>query len=225
MNAQAHPSKKKPVLRGVSHQIAAFVAAVAGAGLIYRTARSGFETPWPLVGNTGYVASLVFLFAMSAFYHRPTWKPEWRRILRKFDHAAIYLLIAGTGTAVGLAPFQSQDAASQGLGFLPVFWVGCAFGILKSLLWAHAPKPLTVLIYVGVALSALPYLSDIATQLGGWSTALILLGGALHITGAVIYALKRPDPWPEFFGYHEIFHLLVIAGAGFQYLAILRTVA
>ena len=223
METTAVLNKKKPALRGVSHQVAAGLAGIAGIYLIDRTVRSGFSAPWPLVGNISYVLSLVFLFAMSAFYHRPTWKPERRRILRKFDHAAIYLLIAGTGTAVGLAPFRSIESAAQGLGFLPVLWLGCAFGVIKSLLWAHAPKPLSVLIYIGVAFSATPYIPEIAAQLGGFSIGLILLGGTLHLSGALIYAFRRPDPWPEFFGYHEIFHLLVIAGAACQYMAILRT--
>jgi hemolysin III len=98
-------------------------------------------------------------------------------------------------------------------------------GIIKSLFWAHAPKAISALAYCLIGLSAAPFLPQIAPQLGILSTVLICIGGALYLVGAVIYALRKPDPWPEFFGYHEIFHLLVIAGATCHYIVILRTLS
>jgi len=219
--------RKKPKLRGVSHEVAAYLSVLSGGILLLLSRQHVLQNPedraifW---GNALYALCLTLLFGISAFYHRPQWSPKIRTFLRRVDHSAIYLLIAGTGTAVGMAAFQDADGFWGAVGYLTLLWVGSVLGILKSIFWIHAPKPVTALAYILMGLSALPFLPRLAHGLGFGSIALICIGGGLYILGALAYAVRRPDPWPEVFGYHEVFHLFVIAGAACHYGAILRVV-
>lgn len=214
--------KVKPSLRGVSHEFACYASVLAGAYLIHR-ARAATAPELgqaPVAGAVIYSICLFALFAVSALYHRPDWAPGARARMRRFDHSTIYLMIAGSATPIGLIALDGSVKAT----FLLVLWIGAALGVVKSLLWAHAPKPLSALAYVLLGLSTVPFMGRIGGAIGPGPTRLILAGGALYVLGAVVYALKRPDPLPEAFGYHEIFHALVIAAAACQYLAILRLV-
>ncbi len=201
----------KPLLRGVSHQVAFFVA-LAGAAALLLLARDRTA----LTGAAIYGASLATLFGVSALYHRRNWAPAPRTLMRKLDHSAIFVLIAGTFTPFCLA----LGAHGRALG-LSLVWGGALLGIGQSLFWVHAPKWVVAVACVGLAWSMTPLLARAADARG---LALLLGGGLLYSVGAAIYALKRPDPAPAVFGYHEVFHALVIAGSACHYAAVVPLV-
>ena len=201
----------KPLLRGVSHQIA-FFCALAGAGALLTLARDRTA----LAGAAIYGASLATLFGVSALYHRRNWAPAPRTLMRKLDHSAIFVLIAGTFTPFCLG----LDGRGRALG-LSLVWGGAALGIAQSLFWVHAPKWVVAVACVGLAWSMTPLLARAADAHG---LVLLFGGGVLYSAGAAIYAAKRPDPAPAVFGYHEVFHALVIAGSALHYAAVLPAV-
>ena len=201
----------KPRLRGVSHQWAFFVSLLAGAILVV-AAQGARET----IAMAVYAFSLSALLGTSALYHRVTWSSGQRRWMRRLDHTMIFVLIAGTYTPFALLVMHGTLAEV----ILISVWALAAAGAVFNLIWWDAPKWLTAVVYLStgwVAIAALPQLWE---QTGPLGVGLIALGGVLYTAGAVVYARKRPDPNPEVFGYHEIFHLLVIAAAAVQYAAV-----
>jgi hemolysin III len=204
----------KPLLRGVSHEIAAFVALAAWISLA-AVAPSGRGR----VAANVYGASLFTLFSVSALYHRANWRRRARAWMRRLDHSAIFLLVAGTYT-----PLCLMLPRETGLPLLAVAWGGAALGVVQSILWAHAPKKLVAAIYVALGWAVLPVLPTLRTVLG--TTALVLLagGGAAYTVGAIVYASRRPDPFPRVFGYHEVFHALVIAAAACHFAVVARAI-
>lgn len=208
--APRQKARVKPSLRGVSHQIACGVALVAGGWLVARAPSEAGRTSALI-----YTLSLASLFGISAAYHRPTWKPAARQWMRRLDHAAIFVLIAGTYTPLTMA----LGPADGGL-LRAVIWGGALAGVLQSVLWVTAPKPLIAIIYVILGWSIAPYLKQMLAAVGPGPLGLILLGGVFYSAGALIYARRRPDPWPETFGYHEIFHALVCAAAALHFIAV-----
>lgn len=205
----------KPLLRGVSHQIAFFGALLAGGGLVLAT-----QGPRALAAVLVYALSLATLFGISALYHRKNWSQKARMVMRRLDHSAIFLLIAGTYTPVCML------AMEPGVGglLLGLVWLGAILGIGQSVLWVNAPKAVSASIYVAFGCVIIPFLPQTAAALGPMRLGLIAGGGALYAIGAAVYALKRPDPWPAVFGYHEIFHALVIAASGLHFVAIASVV-
>jgi hemolysin III len=200
----------RPRLRGVSHQYAFFLSLGAGAVLI--AAASGERE---IVAASVFAGALAVMFGVSAAYHRVTWRPTARRWMRRLDHAAIYLLIAGTYTPFGLLVLPPTWAAVV----LSIVWSGCAVAIALKFLWVDAPKWLAAAVAIAlgwVGVVAFPHLVEAGIA------PLILLGagGILYTAGAVVYARGRPDPAPTVFGYHEIFHACVIAAAACQYAAV-----
>ena len=202
---------ERPRLRGVFHQYAFFVAVFAGAVLV-AVAESGLEQLAMLI----YAVALAAMFGVSALYHRVTWRsPNVRKWMRRLDHSAILLLIAGTYTPFALLAFDGI----LGTAVLIAVWSGAAAGLVLNLLWIDAPTWVTAVVYVTlgwVGVIAVPEL----VSLGIAPAVLVFLGGALYTIGAVAYALKRPNPVPNVFGYHEIFHLLVIGAAIAHFVAI-----
>jgi hemolysin III len=196
----------KPLLRGVSHQIAFFLALAASWFLVRSTvtveaARAAFV----------FGASLVTLFGTSALYHRVDWSPAARRRMRRADHAAIFILIAGGDTPLfALVP----SGTTHGHAALVVIWVGALVGVVKSLAWPHAPKWLTALLCVGLGWAVVGPVVDRASVIGVLPIAMLVVSGTTYSLGAVVYALKRPDPFPHVFGYHEVFHLIVVIASG-----------
>jgi hemolysin III len=165
---------------------------------------------------TIYVLSIVALFGISAAFHRKHWSPEARRRMRRADHAAIYVAIAGTYTAVaGLA----LDGWARAF-VLCLVWAGAGAGIVLRQVWLDAPKWVIALPAVVVGWSALAVLPQLVRALGGVGFALILVGGVFYTVGALAYALRRPDPIPHVFGYHEVFHACTVVGATLQFVAI-----
>ena len=201
----------KPRLRGVFHQYAFFVSVVLGAALV--AAASGASER---VSIAVFAAAVATMFGVSALYHRVTWRPRARRWMRRLDHAAIYLLIAGTYTPFGLLALSGAWRWTV----LTIVWSGALAAILFKLAWVDAPKWASAVIAVTlgwVGVVALPQLWDRAGTAG---IALLAAGGVLYTAGAVVYARRRPDPVPSVFGYHELFHVLVVAAAACQYAAV-----
>jgi hemolysin III len=207
----------KPRLRGVLHQWAFVCSLITGTVLIAMAPSARAAAAAAI-----YAGSVAALFGTSALYHRVTWASQnARRWMRRLDHSMIFLLIAGTYTPFAVLALEGTLATV----ILVVVWAGALGGIVLKLVWIDAPKPVVAAIYVvlgWVAVAALPALLD---GLGPVSTALVVAGGLLYTAGAVVYALHRPDPIPSVFGYHEVFHALVIAAAALQYTAIVFVVA
>lgn len=191
----------KPRLRGVSHQIAFFVSMVSGAWLVLTAPNARAAAACGI-----YAATLTALFGISALYHRPHWTPGKRQLMRRLDHSAIFLLIAGTYTP----PFWLLDPPDSNHRPLWIVWIGAALGIFKSLLWPHAPKVFTAALCLLLGWAVVGDVVRLAPAMGTASIVLLVTGGLIYSMGAVVYARKRPDPVPAVFGYHEIFHALVI---------------
>jgi hemolysin III len=209
------PPLAKPRLRGRLHLYAAGVAAAAAAWLITR-APAGEARGAAAV----YSVSLVALLGVSALYHVPHWRPARRQWLRRLDHSAIFLLIAGTATPLFQLGLEGDDRRRA----LTVIWAGAAAGVAQSIAWARAPKAVSALLAVGVGWLGAPYLLRIAGLLRGEGVALALGGGILYSVGAAVYAARRPDPRPGVFGYHEVFHALVVLAAACHFVLVARVV-
>src|SRR4051812_12767049 len=183
------PILVKPRLRGVLHQYAFYVSIVLGAVLVGVVARDATDR----VAAAIYAFSVAGLLGTSALYHRVTWqRPSARRWMRRLDHSMIFVLIAGTYTPFALLSIEG----GLGTAILITVWAGAAGGILLKLLWIDAPKWLTAGVYVAlgwVAVAALPAMFE---GIGVVATVLVMLGGLLYTTGAVVYATRRPDPSP-----------------------------
>jgi len=207
----AHKLSQKPRLRGVSHQWAFFVSLAAGAALML--AASGARA---VIAMSIYAVSLSAMLGTSALYHRVTWTPDVRRWMRRLDHTMIFVFIAGTYTPFALLVMHGTLADVV----LTVVWATAAGGIVFNLVWISAPYWFSAAVYLSTGWVAIVTLPQLWEEIGPLGVGLIALGGALYSAGAVIYARRRPDPRPQVFGYHEIFHVLVIAAAAVQYAAV-----
>ena len=201
----------KPRLRGVSHQYAFFVALAAGAALV-ALARGGEAR---VVAGV-YALSLSAMFGASALYHRIDWSPRPAAWLRRLDHSMIFVLVAGTYTPFAVLVL----APALGWTVLAVVWGGALVGIVISLLWIDAPRWLTALLYVALGWVSIVVMPQLWDRAGVLAVALLATGGLLYTAGAVVYARRRPDPAPRVFGYHEVFHVLVIAAAAVHFAAV-----
>jgi hemolysin III len=205
------PESSRPVLRGWLHLVSFFVILVAGPLLVARA-----HTVEARAVLTIYVVSLAALFGVSAAFHRIRWSPVGRRRMRRADHATIFLAIAGTYTAVaGL----TVHGWAQVL-VLCLVWFGGAIGVTVRQVWLDAPKWAIAVPYIVAGWSALAIVPQLVRGLGGGGFALVLAGGACYTIGALCYSLKRPNPVPGVFGYHEVFHAFTVAGAALHYAAI-----
>jgi hemolysin III len=202
---------QKPRLRGVSHQWAFFISLGAGAALIL--AASGSTA---VIAMSIYAFSLSAMLGTSALYHRVTWTPDVRQWMRRLDHTMIFIFIAGTYTPFALLVMHGSLADAV----LIVVWASAAGGVILNLLWITAPYWVTSVVYLSTGWVAIVTLPQLWEEIGPVGVGLIALGGALYTAGAIIYARRRPDPRPQVFGYHEIFHVLVIAAAAVQYAAV-----
>ncbi len=151
--------------------------------------------------------SVAAMLTTSALFHRVTWSPKARRRMRRADHSAIFLCIAGTYTAVAGLSLPDTDAWI----ILGIVWAASIVGIVMRFTWLDAPKWAVALPYIAVGWIAVGAVPEFFHYLGGLGFALMLAGGLLYTIGAVVYARRRPDPWPAVFGYHEIFHAFVVA--------------
>jgi hemolysin III len=206
-----HRLSQRPRLRGVSHQWAFFVSLAAGGALVVAAG-----TPRATVAMAVYAFSLSAMLGTSALYHRVTWSPDARRWMRRLDHTMIFVFIAGTYTPFAMLVMHGALAEVV----LIVVWASAAAGAILNLAWVSAPKWFSVAVYVSTGWVAIATLPQLWQEIGPVGVGLLALGGALYTAGAVVYARRRPDPRPEVFGYHEIFHLLVVAAAAIQYAAV-----
>jgi hemolysin III len=202
---------ERPRLRGVFHQYAFAVAVAAGASLVVLA-----DSLRERLAMWVYAVALAAMFGVSAVYHRVTWRSlRVRAWMRRLDHAMILLLIAGTYTPFALLAFDGAIASVILIGV----WIGAGAGIVLNLFWVDAPRSVTVPVFAAlgwIGVVAVPEMLEIGIA----PTLLVFSGGALYTVGAAAYALKRPNPRPAVFGYHEIFHLLVIAAAATHFVAI-----
>jgi hemolysin III len=202
----------KPKLRGVSHEWAFFISLFLGAGLIVAA-----KTPKATLAVTIYAVSLSALLGTSALYHRVNWtRPNVRRWMRRLDHSMIFFLIAGTYTPFALLALHGTLSTA----ILVVVWVGAIAGAIVEMIWIEHPKWASVLIYMSLGWVAVICVPALWTSLGVAGALLLAAGGALYTAGAIVYAVQRPNPNPAIFGYHEVFHLFVIAAAVAHFSAI-----
>jgi hemolysin III len=163
-----------------------------------------------------FAGCLVLTFGVSSLYHRVDWRPAARRVMRRLDHASIYLLIAGTYTPYGLLVLSGAWQFSV----LGVVWIGAALAIVQRLFWLDAPRwvPVSAGIFLGwVGVVAVPQIVEAAGVPG---TLLVAAGGVLYTAGAIVYALQRPNLAPSVFGFHELFHVLTVLAAACQFAAV-----
>lgn len=215
--ARAKDDGPAPKLRGVSHAIAV-VFAVLGTAFLLTRAHSSAAVGAVVVFGAAQTAN----FFASASFHRVKWKtPGAKLVAKRVDHAMIFVTIAG-----GFTPLLALVPASTGGHLaLALMWIGCAIGIAKSVLWPGVPMWLNALFYIGYGwLGAAPSF-DRAAQIGMTAPLLVAASGAIYTVGGVVYALKRPDPIPTVFGYHEVFHLFVILGAATLYVHVAAVLA
>jgi hemolysin III len=202
----------KPKLRGVSHQWAFFASLVFGVALILLA-----KTPKATFAVAIYAVSLSALLGTSALYHRVNWtRPQMRQWMRRLDHSMIFFLIAGTYTPFALLVLHGTLA----MAILAVVWIGAVAGAIVEMVWIDHPKWASALIYLALGWVAAVAFPELWTSMGVAGTLLVAVGGLLYTAGAVVYATQRPNPNPAVFGYHEVFHLFVIAAAIAQYAAI-----
>ena len=203
--------KPKPRLRGVFHEWAFYVTIPLGVifGLVAAGARAQ-------VAAAVFAGTVVAMFGASALYHRFTWSQPTRLWLRRLDHAGIFGLIAGTYTPFGLLVLHGAWQKAV----LAVVWSGAAIAILTKVTWVTAPKWLSALVGVALGWVGILIFPQILDRAGAGTAVLVLTGGICYTLGAVVYARRRPDPIPRVFGYHELFHALVIAAVALQYTAV-----
>ncbi|HEV2998251.1 MAG TPA: hemolysin III family protein [Solirubrobacteraceae bacterium] len=201
----------KPRLRGVSHQYAFFVSLACGIGLILDAAGGRARAAAAI-----YAVAVSGLLGTSALYHRVTWRPVARRWMRRLDHSMIFVLIAGTYTPVALLALSGTLSRV----ILFVVWGGAAAGVVFKLAWIDAPKWLFAVVYLALGWASVTVFGELPAAIGWLGVAGLALGGLLYTAGAIIYATGRPNPVPGVFGYHEVFHALVIAAAALHYAVI-----
>jgi len=201
----------KPRLRGVFHEWCFYAAIPLGVafGLAAETTRGR-------IAASVFAAAVVAMFGASALYHRVTWNASLRPWLRRLDHAGVFGLIAGTYTPFGLLVLRGAWRIS----ILAVVWSGVLAAILLRFLWVNAPKWLAALIGIALGWVGVIVYPQILARTGLTASLLVLAGGLSYTLGAIVYALRKPNPHPAIFGYHELFHALVVAAVCCQYAAV-----
>jgi hemolysin III len=199
-----------PKLRGWFH-LGATPAVIIASLVLFILSKNSFKFAVAL-----YSITAILLFSVSAIYHRVPWSPEKKKIWRRFDHANINLLIAGSYTPFAVTLLQGRDRTI----LLSVIWVGALIGVAVRVFWVNAPRWLYVANYLLLGWFAVAYLPQMYREGGLWILLPIILGGLLYSIGAIFYALKRPGRNAKYFGFHELFHIFVLAAWISQYVAI-----
>jgi len=197
--------EEKPRLRGVSHQIAFFVFLVATTALSLLVQGTSAR-----IAVLVYGVSICLLLGISALYHRGRWSEAAARWIQRVDHSAIFVLIAGSYSPL----FILLSPAGERVGALALVWLLAAVGVLKAIVWPKSPGWVTAALAIAVGWCGVMHVSALADVMGPVALVLIVAAGITYTVGGVIYASRRPDPIPKVFGYHEVFHALVVtAGA------------
>lgn len=208
LSARAEQSET-PRLRGVLHQWAFGASLLTGAGVVLEASSSRAR-----LAAAVYALAVAALFGTSGLYHRVNWRTLGaRRWMRRLDHTMIFVLIAGSYTPFGLLVLHG----TLGAVILITVWAAAVAGAVFKLIWVDAPAWLIATSYVAIGWIAMIALPQLVDGLGVAAVGVLALGGVLYSAGGMIYARKRPDPMPAVFGYHELFHLLVIIAAALQY--------
>jgi hemolysin III len=210
------PLLERPTLRGALHLGAFPVSIVAGTWLVL----------WAPAGSARvscliYALTAALLFGCSALYHRGRWTPATKAVLRRLDHANIFVFIAGTYTPIAVLALSGTTRTVV----LCVVWGVAVAGVVFRVLWLSAPRWLYLPMYLGLGWVAVGVLPAIWRGAGGGVVLLLAVGGLAYTLGAVAYGLKKPDPWPATFGYHEVFHTGTLVGWACMYAAVVLTVA
>lgn len=211
----AHEPDTKPRLRGWIHAVTTPFALAAGIVLVSLAPTASLKTASAIYAFTG-----LLLFSVSATYHLGNWSPGVKRTLKRLDHTNIMLVIAGSYTPLAWALLPSGKAAI----LLTSIWIGALLGVGFRVLWTDAPRWLYVPVYILLGLASLLFIGDFYTASPA-AAILICVGGAFYIAGAIFYALKRPNPFPEWFGFHELFHAFTVAGFSCHFIAIMIAVS
>jgi hemolysin III len=201
----------KPRLRGWLHMGTFPVALVAGLVLVALA-----PTLSARFAAAVYALTSALLFGISALYHRGHWSDRADAMLRRFDHANIYLIIAGTYTPFALLALHGTVRTVV----LAVIWTGAAAGVLFRIMWVRAPRWLYTALYVGLGWVAAAFLPQLLDGAGVAALVLVCVGGLLYSAGGLVYGLRRPDPSPRWFGFHEVFHAFTVAAYVAQYIAV-----
>ena len=204
----------KPRLRGWLHTYAAITSVAGGVTLVavsaaLRGATAGFTTAL-------YSATVTLLFGISALYHRYPWQPRAHQVMKRLDHSMIFVFIAGTYTPIAALGLSS----TQALAVLVVVWTGAALGVGLQCLWPDAPRGLSVPCYIGLGWVAIFVLPELIRNGRPVALVLVAAGGVIYTLGGVVYAIRRPNPAPAVFGFHEVFHLCTLVAAACHYVAI-----
>jgi hemolysin III len=201
----------KPKLRGWLHAGTFPFATAAGVVLICLAPSASSQ--W---AAAVYTLASMLLFGISALYHRFYWGKTGEAILRRLDHSNIFLLIAGTYTPLGVMLLAGRDR----ILLLSVVWAGALLGILFRIFWVHAPRWLYTPIYLALGWVSIFWMGDFYHHGGASVVTLLAIGGGLYSIGAVVYATKKPNPSPLWFGFHEIFHACTVAAFICHYIAV-----
>lgn len=192
-----------PKLRGWIHVVVTPLSLTASIVLLVLA--PGAANKW---ATAVFLTCSLLLFGISAMYHRINWSQKMTQVMRRWDHSNIFLLIAGTYTPITIALLDGWNRKS----LLIFVWLGALGGILLSVLWPKAPRWVYVPIYIVLGWVAIYYMGPLAAAGGMPIVWLLIAGGLAYTLGALAYAFKKPDPWPRWFGYHEIFHLGTVIG-------------
>jgi hemolysin III len=201
-------SNDRPLLRGYFH-LGAAIAAVFGCVALVLLA----DSPSAYVGGAVFAASLIALYSVSATYHTINWGRRMRAVLLRLDHSMIFVMIAGSYTPICLLALDR----TWGISLLTAVWTLAAAGIALRVTWQSAPRWLGIGLYLATGWLGVVAASQMFAWFTAPSAALLISSGVLYTVGAIIYGLRYPDPFPRVFGYHEVFHVLVIAGSVLHY--------
>jgi hemolysin III len=204
----------KPRLRGWLHAYAAAISIGSGVVLVVVAAALRGRTAGATTGI--YAATVTLLFGISALYHRRTWSPSAHLIMRRLDHSMIFVFIAGTYTPIAALTLTHVDA----IAVLVAVWTGALFGVALQTAWPQAPRWLTVPCYIALGWVAVFVLPQLMHNAGIAALVLIIAGGMIYTVGGIVYGLKRPNPIPGVFGFHEVFHACTVVAAICHYVAI-----
>ena len=203
----------RPRYRGVSHRIAFWVALAAGAVLV-----ASAHGSLARMACAVYATLLAAMFGVSATLHRADWDVRTYNWLRRADHAAIFLCIAGTYTPFSLLGLGGHD----GTKLLILAWSACGLGVIRAVAWPHAPRAVTSACFLVAGWVAFAYLPELHAAFDSTTFLCVFLGGALFTVGALIYLVRWPDPSPTQFGYHEVFHVVIIVACACHFAAVAR---
>ena len=199
----------KPTLRGWSHNLA-FLAAITLSPILICV------SPQARILASLYSIAVVVLFGVSSLYHGFSWNARAHDLLRRLDHATIFVTIAATYTPISWYLLPRSAAVTV----LLAVWIGALLGVLVMIFWPTAPQTTLISLFIIVGWSALMVIHEFWVALSTLGFTLLLLGGVFHTIGAIVYGIKKPDPWPTVFGFHEIFHFCVICGIASHYVLV-----